>query len=241
MLQVHSIETLGTHEGPGIRLVVFLQGCNINCLYCHNPDTKSLAGGREMTVSEILELAERQRPYFGDNGGVTISGGEPTLKANELIVLFGELKKRGIHTALDTNGTIDTGAVRELYALTDLLLLDIKHINNIWHRKITDTTNDVVMRMAKYREESGLPVWLRYVLLPGYTDQEEYLLEFGRIFTDFGTVERLEILPYHTLGVQKYEALSESYQLVGVTAPSLSAVKRARDVLLKYFKNVVIR
>ncbi|NTU99031.1 pyruvate formate lyase-activating protein [Candidatus Falkowbacteria bacterium] len=241
MLKVHSIETFGTHEGPGIRLVIFMQGCNINCLYCHNPDTKKIAGGKEMSVDEVLQLLDRQKPYFKDGGGLSVSGGEPTLQTGALIELFREVKKAGYHTALDTNGVIASKEVEELYGLTDLLLLDVKHIDDSWHKKITGTGNASVLKMAEYREKSGKPMWLRYVLVPGYTDQEEHLHAFGRHFASYQQIERVEILPYHTFGVYKYDAMQEPYYLDGVKSPGVEEVEAVRSIFKQYFKEVIIR
>lgn len=241
MLRVHSIETFGTHDGPGIRLVVFLQGCNIRCRYCHNPDLLAGDGGKLMKRKEILAIVEKQKEYLGTEGGVTISGGEPTLQPKSLIKLFGELNKRQIHTALDTNGTIATDEVKKLYQRTDLLLLDIKHIDEKVHIKLTGSTNKNVLEMAKYRESLGKPMWLRYVLLPGWSDEEKYLRALGEYFKDYKTIERLEILPYHTLGVYKYKQLGMKYKLAKVKPPAKENIEKARNILSEYFTEVVVK
>ena len=151
MLKIHSIETFGTHEGPGIRLVIFTQGCNIRCLYCHNPDLLEIKGGKEMSVYEIIEIAKNQKEYFGDNGGITVSGGEPTLQSVEVLKLFKEAKKLSIHTALDTNGTIINNDVKKLYKYTDLLLLDVKHIDDEAHKKLTGCSNKNFFLLVFFR------------------------------------------------------------------------------------------
>lgn len=241
MLRVHSIETFGTHEGPGLRLVVFLQGCNIRCLYCHNPDLLECRGGKLMKRKEIIEIAEKQREYFGIDGGVTVSGGEPTLQAASLNKLFRSLIKRKIKTALDTNGTIITDEVKKLYKKTDLLLLDIKHIDEGMHKKLTGSSNKNVLEMAKFRENTGKPMWIRYVLVPGWNDQEEYLRQFGQYFLGYKTIERVEILPYHTLGVYKYKELGLEYKLSKVLPPTKESLEKTQKILSEYFAKVLVK
>lgn len=241
MLKVHSIETFGTHEGPGIRLVIFTQGCPFRCLYCHNPDTQSFYGGTEMSVSKLLELAEKQKTYFGANGGVTVSGGEPTIHAKELLKLFKALHKQNIHTALDTNGAVLNDAVKKLMAETDLLLLDIKQINEKKHRRLTEVSNADTLQTAAYRESKKKPMWLRYVLVPGYSDEESDLVLLGKHFQNYQHIDRIEILPYHTLGAHKYEKLGRKNPLAGVRAPSRKAIDRAAAIFERYFQKVVVR
>lgn len=241
MLRVHSIETFGTHEGPGLRLVIFLQGCNIRCLYCHNPDLLTCSGGTLTKRKEILAIAEKQKEYFGNNGGVTISGGEPTLQPKSLNKLFEELNKRKIHTALDTNGTIINDDVKKLYDKTDLLLLDIKHIDEEMHKKLTGVTNKNVLEMAEFREKSGKAMWIRYVLVPGWNDDVKSLKRFGEYFKDYKTIERVEILPYHTLGVYKYKELGMEYKLPNVLPPTIKSQKKVLRILSEYFANVLVK
>lgn len=240
MLRVHSIETFGTHEGPGIRLVLFLQGCPLRCVYCHNPDTQSPdgEGAKSYTSEEILHILERQRPYFGRHGGLTVSGGEPTLQAEGVLELF--RAAADFHRALDTNGVIESALVHELYDITDLVILDVKHIDDAWHRRITGSGNGSVLRNADYREASGKPMWLRYVLVPGWTDQPEFLEVWARHFARFRTVERVEILPYHTLGVHKYEAMGRPYALQGVVPPLPRQIEKARAIFARHLDNVVV-
>ena len=242
MLKVHSVETFGTQDGPGIRLVIFTQGCDFKCLYCHNPDTISLENEqvKEMSADQILDLLNRQKEYFSNGGGLTISGGEPTLHTQELIKLFEKVKNAGFHTCLDTNGSIATEEVKRLYGLTDLIMLDVKHINDQWHRKLTGKSNRNTLEMAKYRESTGKDIWLRYVLVPGWSDQEEYLKEWARYFSNFKTIKRIEILPYHKLGVNKYEELGWEYELKGVEPPSKESIAKTKEIFEKYLKNVVV-
>jgi len=241
MLRVHSVETFGTHDGPGIRLVIFLQGCLFRCLYCHNPDTQNLDGGTLMSVASLVKLAERQRPYFGVKGGITVSGGEPTLQAKELTKLFKALRKKNIHTALDTNGAFLNDATKQLYAETDLLLLDTKHIDEVKHRTLTGMSNRNTLALAEYRESTGKPMWLRYVLVPGYTDDEADLIRLSEQFEQYKQIERMEILPYHTLGAYKYAQLGRKNPLAGVMSPSAASIARAKSIFERYFQRVEIR
>lgn len=241
MLRVHSIETFGTHDGPGLRLVIFLQGCNLRCLYCHNPDLLERSGGKLMKRKELLEIVERQKEYFGDDGGVTMSGGEPTLQSKSLNKFFRSLSKRNIKTALDTNGTIMSDEVKRLYKKTDLLLLDVKHIDEKMHIKLTGASNKNVLEMAKYRESLQKPMWIRYVLVPGWNDEEKYIRSLGEYFKDYKMVERLEILPYHTLGVYKYKELGMKYKLKKVVPPTKESIDRTKKILSEYFAEVVVK
>ena len=240
-MKVHSIETFGTHEGPGIRLVIFLQGCNLHCVYCHNPDTISLTGGQEVKTEEILDLLEEQRPYFTNGGGLTVSGGEPSLQADELIKLFMVAKKRGFHTALDTNGTILNKRVKKLLSLTDLALIDLKHFDAAWHKKITGQGNETVFKTILFREQSKQVFWIRYVLLPGWTDQIDYLEQAAEYLSQFKYLEYLEILPYHNLGVHKYKELGLKYYLENVPPASSQDVALAADIFKKYLSENKIR
>jgi pyruvate formate lyase activating enzyme len=241
MLRVHSIETFGTHEGPGIRLVVFLQGCNFRCLYCQNPDTQSVTGGKETETEEILDLLKKQKPYFKDKGGLTVSGGEPLMQRQGLIDLFTGAKNKGFHTALDTNGSILDEATKKLLEVTDLVLLDVKHIDPVWHQKVTNASNNIVLKFAEYRESTEKPMWLRYVLVPGFTDQKPFLHKWGERFLKYKTIQRVEILPYHTLGVYKYKELGRENPLKGVKPPTKEKVQEAYDIFKQYFREVYIR
>jgi pyruvate formate lyase activating enzyme len=239
-LQVHSFETFGTHDGPGIRLVVFVQGCQFRCIYCANPDAMSISGGKMIALDEIVEMADKQKPYFGPNGGVTISGGEPLLQRERLTDLFGRLQERGIHTALDSNGRLLDEAAKNLLDRTDLLLLDVKHIDNEWHRKLTSVPNDKVLEVAAHREATGKPMWLRYVLVPGWTDQPEYLHRLGQHFGDYRTIEKIEIQPFHQLGKHKWAALGMDYQLGHLSPASAHDVAQAEAIFRQYFREVKV-
>jgi pyruvate formate lyase activating enzyme len=240
MLNVHSFESLGTYDGPGIRMVVFLQGCAFKCLYCANPDTIDFKGGKPTSNEEILRLAKNQKPFFGKLGGVTVSGGEPLWQAKDLADLFKSLHEADINTCLDSNGNRFDDEVKELMEHTDLVLLDIKHINPEWHKKITGKTNDTTLQFAKYLKDINRRVWLRYVLVPGLSDQEEYLHELGKHFKDYSNIEKLEIQPYHTLGVHKYKHLGWEYKLEGVPENTKEQLEKAKSILELYFKEVII-
>ncbi|MDD5416289.1 MAG: pyruvate formate-lyase-activating protein [Candidatus Daviesbacteria bacterium] len=241
MLNIHSIETFGTHEGPGIRLVVFLQGCNFRCLYCHNPDTRLLKGGKLMKSGEIIELLKKQKPYFKDNGGLTISGGEALLQRRGLLDLFIKAKKAGFNTCLDTNGSILDETAKKLLEKTDLVLLDVKHIDPIWHQTVTQTSNESVLQFAKYLEKIAKPMWLRYVLVPGYTNQKEFLHQWGAYFAKYENIQRVEILPFHTYGFYKYKELGIKNPLEDCPVPTKEEIKEAYDIFKQYFKSVYIR
>ncbi len=241
MLKVHSIETFGTHEGPGIRLVVFLQGCHFRCVYCHNPDTWDLKGGQSLSVEKVLTYLDSEMPYFKKKGGLTVSGGEPLVQRKELTKLFKAAKLRGVHTALDTNGYIFDNDTKKLLEYTDLVLLDVKHINPLMHRVVTGMNNSPTLQFAAYLKEIKKPVWLRYVLVPGFTDQIRYLHEWGEAFTGYENVERVEILPYHTYGVYKYKEMGINYKLAGVNPPNTKQIDTASEIFKQYFSSVYVR
>lgn len=240
MLRVHSIETLGTYDGPGIRLVVFMQGCNFKCLYCANPDTIVFGTGKITPAEYILKMARSQRNFFGTKGGVTISGGEPLMQAKALVHLFKILKADGFNTCLDTNGSILNSHVKELLKYTDLVLLDIKHVDNHAHQKLTGKPNTRVFSFANYLEANSIPFWLRYVLVPGHTDSEADMHRLGKLIATFKSVQKLEIQPYHMLGAHKYEALGWKYQLENVPSNSASQLSKAKSIFEQYIAEVVV-
>ena len=241
MIRVHSYESLGTYDGPGIRLVVFLQGCNFRCLYCANPDTIDAKGeSKETPAEEILRMAVSQKPFFGKKGGVTFSGGEPTFQAKELIPLFRMLKEAGIHICVDTNGGIWNDSVKELFSLADLVLLDIKEFNNERHKTLTARSNEQTLKTAQWLEENKKPFWLRYVLVPGYSAFEEDITAMGERLKDYQMIERVEILPYHTLGVHKYEAMNMEYKLKDVRMNTPEELERTKALFQQFFKTVYV-
>lgn len=240
-LRIHSLETFGTHDGPGVRMVVFAQGCQFRCVYCQNPDTLDVKGGRMIELKELVEKAVKQKAYFGKLGGVTVSGGEPLLQRDILIPFFRALHHEGINTCLDSNGRLNDALTRQLLEHTDLLLLDVKHINDRWHHRLTGLSNKNTLSLAAYRESTGKRMWLRYVLVPGWTDQREYLEEWAEYFTDYKTVERVEIIPFHQLGRHKWELLNMDYQLKDVLPPSETVKQKALEIFKGRFKNVILK
>ena len=239
---VHSIESFGTHDGPGIRMVVFLQGCKLKCLYCHNPDTIDTHGGTETDIESLVQRAVRMKSYFGDKGGVTVSGGEPLLQSKELIHFFKRLKEEGIHTNIDTNGRILNHYTEELLdKYADLVMLDIKHMREEGFQQLVGVKNkETTFNFAKYREASGKKMWLRYVLIPGITGTPELLHELGAYFKDYKTIEKIEIQPYHKLGVHKWEALGWEYELKDARENTPEELEEADAILSQYFKEVKI-
>ncbi len=239
-LKVHSYESMGTYDGPGIRLVVFLQGCPFRCLYCANPDTIPAAGGTPAKPEEIVGMAVSEKPFFGKRGGVTFSGGEPTMQAEALIPVVERLRENGIHVCLDSNGGIWNPHVERLLGLTDLVLLDVKEFNPARHESLTGRSNVQTLKTAQWLEEHGKPFWLRYVLVPGYSDFEEDIRALGEHFRDYGMIQRVEILPYHTLGVNKYESLGQEYRLKDVPLNTKEQLSKAEKLFSEYFSCVVL-
>lgn len=239
-INVHSYESMGTYDGPGLRLVVFLQGCPFRCLYCANPDTISFNGGRPTAPEEILHMALNQKPFFGKRGGVTFSGGEPTVQAKALVPLVRMLKDNGTTVCIDSNGGVWNPDVEELFGLSDLVLLDVKEFNPERHRAITGRDNAMTLRTAGWLEEHGRPFWLRYVLVPGYSDFEEDIRALGSHFRSFRMLQRVDILPYHTLGVHKYERLGQPYAMKDVPLNTPEQLQRAESLFREYFPNVVL-
>ena len=235
MIRVHSYESMGTYDGPGLRLVVFLQGCPFRCLYCANPDTIAFDGGTPTEPEHIINMAVSQKPFFGRRGGVTFSGGEPTAQAKDLIPVVKGLKEQGIHVCLDTNGGIWNPAVEELLKEIDLVLLDVKQINPERHLNLTERSNEQTLKTAQWLEANERPFWLRYVLVPGISDFEEDIRAFGEFFKDFKMIQRVEILPYHTLGIHKYETMGQEYKLKDTKTNTPEQLNRALALFKEYF------
>jgi pyruvate formate lyase activating enzyme len=231
---------MGTYDGPGLRLVVFVQGCPFRCLYCANPDTIERGTGKPTDPTEILQMAVSQKPFYGKRGGITFSGGEPTLQAEALLPLFRALRAEGIHICLDSNGGVWNDHVEELLRLTDLVLLDVKEFNDTRHRALTGCSNSQTLRTAEWLLQHERPFWLRYVLVPGYSDFADDIHALGQHFAGYTNLQRVEILPYHRLGVHKYEAMGLDYQLKEVVENTPEQLERARALFEQYFKNVVV-
>lgn len=239
--RVHSLETFGLVDGPGVRFVVFLQGCRMRCKYCHNPETWSLEGGELWSAKDLFDKAYRYKPYWMRNGqlngGITVSGGEPLLQIDFLIEFFKYAKEKGVHTAIDTAGNPFTleepfiSKFNELMELTDLFILDIKEFDEEKHKVLTKWTNKNILEMATYLSDHGKAMWIRHVLVPGLTDDKQGLEDLYQFISGLKTVERTEILPYHTLGLFKWENIGVEYELDGVRIPSAEEIKEAEDIL----------
>ncbi len=232
---IHSTESFGAADGPGVRFIVFMQGCHMRCRYCHNPDTWKMDGGDEVTADEILKRALRFKPYWGKDGGITISGGEPLLQIDFVIELFKKAKELGINTCIDTAGNPFTkeepffSKFEELMKYTDLLLLDLKEINPTRHKDLTGFDNSNIIEMAKYLSEINKPVWVRHVLVPEHSDFDEDLDALGDFIDTLSNVDRVEILPYHTLGKFKWENLGIPYTLESISPPSAERIENAKQ------------
>lgn len=232
---IHSTESFGAADGPGVRFIVFMQGCHMRCRYCHNPDTWKMDSGDEVTADEILKRALRFKPYWGKDGGITISGGEPLLQIDFVIELFKKAKELGINTCIDTAGNPFTkeepffSKFEELMKYTDLLLLDLKEINPTRHKDLTGFDNSNIIEMAKYLSEINKPVWIRHVLVPEHSDFDEDLDALGDFIDTLSNVDRVEILPYHTLGKFKWENLGIPYTLESISPPSAERIENAKQ------------
>lgn len=230
---IHSFETFGAVDGPGIRFVIFTQGCNLKCKYCQNRDTWCHSGGTMYSVKDVLDKIERYKNYIlPSGGGITVSGGEPLLHLEFLIALFKELKNRGIPTAIDTSGVFYlTPKIKELISLTDLFLLDIKCINDEICKDLTGVSNKKELEFARYLSDNGVHMWIRQVLVPEYTDKEEDLIELKDFLSTLKTVDKVEILPYHDMGKFKWLELGLEYPLEGVPVATPEDVDRAKKIL----------
>ena len=237
---IHSIQTFGTVDGPGVRFVVFFQGCPMRCQFCHNPDTWDMGDGKEKSVDEILEMFERNRAFY-KTGGITATGGEPLQQMEFLIELFSKAKAMNVHTCLDTSGFSfqENERMERLMAVTDLVMLDIKHIDEEAHIDLTGCSNHNVLEFARYLDRIQKPVWIRHVVVPGITMNEESLKQVGEFLKTLSNVEKLEVLPYHTLGENKYEKMGMEYPLKGVAQLSKEeAVKAENMILAAWGKNI---
>lgn len=232
MGRIHSIETFGTVDGPGVRFVVFFQGCPMRCQYCHNPDTWAVSDGQEMSVEDILARMERNRAFYR-TGGITATGGEPMFQMEFLTELFTKAKERGIHTCLDTSGIMFSGQslCARLMEVTDLIMLDIKHIDDAKHRKLTGHSNRPILEFARYLDDIGKPVWIRHVVVPGITFNKEALTGLGRFLSTLSNVERLEVLPYHAMGKVKYENLGMDYILNDTPQLTKAEAREAEKII----------
>ena len=238
---IHSKESFGTVDGPGIRYVLFMQGCPMRCLYCHNPDTWEVNAGTLITTDEILN-EYRKNSSFYTNGGITVTGGEPLLQIDFVTELFQKAKAEGIHTCIDTSGITfnpnKTEKFDELVKYTDLVMLDIKHIDSEKHNALTGHGNENILAFAKYLEEKNIPLWVRHIIVEGITDYPEDLVKLGEFIGTLGNLKALDVLPYHTMGVGKYEEMGIPYPLKDLKALPLSEAVKAKEYILSGIKKV---
>lgn len=234
---IHQLESFGSVDGPGVRFIIFFAGCPLRCKYCHNPDTWDMMKGKQYTADELLDEAITCREYWGTKGGITVSGGEPLAQIDFLLELFTNAKERGINTCIDTAGGPFTREgewfekFKRLMNVTDVLLMDIKHINEEEHIKLTGHTGKNIIEMFRYLDEINKPVWIRHVLVPGITDNDEYLIQTRDFIRTLGNVQRVEVLPYHGLGAMKYKDLGIDYVLKDTNSPTAERVQNARKIL----------
>ena len=234
---IHSTESFGSVDGPGVRFIIFVSGCPMRCQFCHNPDTWKMQDGELKTTDELLKTALRYKSYWKDKGGITVSGGEPLMQMDFLIDLFKKAKEQGVHTNIDTSGAVFTkeepffGKLQELLKYTDMLMLDIKHIDEKEHIRLTGHTNKNILDLATYLSDMKKPVWIRHVLVPKRSDKDEYLDRLHEFILTLHNVERVEVLPYHTLGAYKWKELGMEYPLEGIDPPTAERVENARKRL----------
>lgn len=240
--RIHSLESFGTVDGPGVRYVVFVQGCPMRCAYCHNPDTWAMTSGTMMEPEYIIEQYERNQGFY-KGGGLTVTGGEPLMQLDFLIDLFTLAKQKGIHTCIDTSGiafkpenTAFIEKLDKLMPLTDLVMLDIKHIDPDRHKELTEQPNEGILAFAGYLNEKNVDMWVRHVVVPGITDDDKYLFDLGYFIGQFHNLKALDVLPYHTMGEVKYEKLGLEYKLKGVPAMDKNKVIEKKQVILDGIK-----
>lgn len=237
--RIHSTENFGTVDGPGVRFVIFSQGCRMRCQFCHNPDTWKIDDPKASlrSADDVLAEALKYQSYWGEKGGITVSGGEPLLQLDFLLDLFKKAKAKGIHTTIDTCGKPFTreepffSKFEELMNYTDLLLFDIKHIDNEAHKRLTSLGNENILEMAKYLSEINKPVWIRHVLVPFRSDYDEFLIRLDAFIKTLNNVDKVEILPYHTMGKFKWDEMGLKYPLEGIEPPTDDRVQNAKNLL----------
>ncbi|MEL7353794.1 MAG: pyruvate formate-lyase-activating protein [Cyanobacteria bacterium J06560_5] len=232
--RIHSVETCGTVDGPGIRFVIFTQGCLLRCQYCHNPDTRDLKGGKLVTVDELIEEIARYRTYMrASGGGVTISGGEPLLQPEFVREIFRRCQSRGIHTTLDTSGFPDFKRSQPVLDHTDLVLLDIKSFDPHTYHRLTSVSIEPTLHFAGYLSSLGKPMWVRFVLVPGLTDDVDNIVGVAKFVKSLKSVEKVEVLPFHQMGQYKWEAMGYDYPLKETPTPTPAQVQQAVDIFSK--------
>ena len=236
---IHSLESCGTVDGPGIRFVVFMQGCPMRCQYCHNPDSWTTDLNKKMSVDEILEKYEGVKEFLR-NGGLTVTGGEPLMQIDFVTELFKKAKEKQIHTALDTSGILfsrnNTEKIDELLKYTDLVMLDIKHIDDEEHKKLTGCSNKNILDFARYLSEKDIPMWVRHVVVPQITYNEKYLTQLGEFLATLKNIKALDVLHYHDMAIPKYENLGIDYPLKGIPPLNKDEALKARDIIFRAYK-----
>lgn len=244
---IHSTESFGTVDGPGIRFVVFCQGCPMRCQYCHNPDSWEIGIGERISAEELMRQFQKNR-HFYSKGGITVTGGEPLLQIEFLLEFFKLAKEQGVHTCIDTSGVVYRRSnseynkkLDELMSLTDLVMLDIKHIENLAHKELTGHENTNILEFARYLEERKIPLWVRHVVIPGITDSKENLKELGRFIGTLSNLKALDVLPYHVMGVEKYKKLGISYPLEGIEAATVQQATEAKKSILEGYREMRMR
>lgn len=240
--RIHSYESCGTVDGPGIRFIIFLQGCLMRCQYCHNRDTWDLHDGKEVTVEEIISEAKSYRHFMNaSGGGVTCSGGESMLQPEFVRDFFRAAQAEGIHTCLDTNGYIrkHSEVIDEVLDATDLVMLDLKQLDDSIHQDLVGVSNKRVLDFARYLQKIDQKTWIRYVIVPGFTDDEKSARELGEFIKGMSNIEKIELLPYHKLGAHKWEALGFDYPLEGVNPPTKETMDNMVAILKQYHDNVI--
>ena len=242
MGRIHSFESCGTVDGPGIRFITFFQGCLMRCLYCHNRDTWDTHGGQHVTVDELMQEIVSYRHFIqASGGGVTASGGEAILQAEFVRDWFRACQAAGFHTCLDTNGFVRRydPVIDELLDVTDLVMLDLKQINDDIHQNLVGVSNHRTLDFARYLTKRNIRTWVRYVIVPGYTDDDDSAHRLGAFTRDMTNVEKIELLPYHELGKHKWQAMGEEYQLEGIQPPTVETLERIKTILLGYGHPVI--
>lgn len=240
--RIHSIESFGTVDGDGIRFIVFFQGCLMKCLYCHNPDTWDMQGGRFVTVPELIQEIVTYKPFLQPNGGgVTASGGEAVLQARFVYEWFKACHQENLTTCLDTNGYVRkyTPEIDDLVNETDLVMLDLKQMNDEVHQKLTGVSNQYAKQFAEYLHQHNKRTWIRYVVVPGWTDDDESAHLLGHFTKDMDNIERIELLPFHQMGKVKWEIMHKEYQLENVESPSRATLERLQKIISNYGHKVI--
>lgn len=240
---VHSTESFGTVDGPGVRFVVFVQGCPMRCLYCHNPDTWEMNTGNQMDTDEIIAAYKRNEMFYANGGGLTVTGGEPLMQIDFVTELFQKAKEKNIHTCLDTSGIAYNEnnndfitKLDKLMEVTDLIMLDIKHINPEQHKILASQPNDKILKFAEYTATKNVPLWIRHVVVPNLTDNEDDLFQLGYFIGGLSNLKALDVLPYHTMGKPKYEKLGKEYPLKDTPAMDKNKAVELKQFILKGIK-----